>query len=611
MPHYRIKTLDTSKVVASLSDNYYIKGLSNASNVGAYVMDDGTTKKISAMVVADPSMNPGAMDVNRKLYAIDNLSGLFVKSVALVHHSLFASPDPYRNPFTYTLDGECSVEGTTIHLVDASVWNPSMELSNMSEGYFGSVVVDSSKRFTFSNVQAKVIYSALGGMYYRIPPFPDGVTDIYPYYICIRFTDGLDGKCLMAFSDQPMYIVEDEYLFNNNSSYYSKEGLHLPGNYITYTYDYTDPTIAPTKYSEGSNGAINVGSISIGCSSIFANNFDVTAKKTSGEVSSIYPASGLMGVVYLVAEGKAKYSDLSNIVLSDIRLTITDNLEDHDIIYATVPAIIADDGTTGQNDYPTITITGTCPNDVEQIFVSYVDPNNISYATVIANPLGWTTPSSDGTFTITCDAAYHKDINGGSIIKYQTDFDNLAVWCKASSGTITAEISNIKHNQCLSGDTLITMADGSQKRLDSLTTDDEVMAGTGLPTKIVKLTRGVWSQNHILYHFSDGTIIDETYEHRFFNVTQGYWQKLKLWKIGDRAKCTDRSTPILVKVEKVNEMVEQFGIWTESHDYFANNLLSGDVKANLKLLSDATIEQFVGMISSIPAKKLIAGFKGE
>ena len=158
---------------------------------------------------------------------------------------------------------------------------------------------------------------------------------------------------------------------------------------------------------------------------------------------------------------------------------------------------------------------------------------------------------------------------------------------------------------CLSGDTLITLADRTERRLDELTGSELVLGGDLRPARILRLARGMWSPSHTLYHFDDETTIDEIHEHRFYNVDQGFWQKLKNWRIGDHAKHLDGGTPALVSVEPVAERAEMFGIWVERGSYWANRLLSGDASANRPLLANATVEQAIDMAESLTEKNLM------
>lgn len=173
-----------------------------------------------------------------------------------------------------------------------------------------------------------------------------------------------------------------------------------------------------------------------------------------------------------------------------------------------------------------------------------------------------------------------------------------------ANGKLSVNV-NTYEAKCLSGDTLITLADRTERRLDELTGSELVLGGDMCPARILRLARGLWSDRHTLYHFDDETVIDETHEHRFFNVEQGFWQKLKNWHVGDHAKRLDGGAPALVSVEPKEERAEMFGIWVERGSYWANGLLSGDASANRPLLADATVEQAIDMAESLTEKDLM------
>ena len=173
-----------------------------------------------------------------------------------------------------------------------------------------------------------------------------------------------------------------------------------------------------------------------------------------------------------------------------------------------------------------------------------------------------------------------------------------------ANGELSVSITTYEA-KCLSGDTLITLADRTERRLDELTGTEMVLGGDLHPARILRLARGLWSDRHTLYHFDDETVINETHEHRFFNVEQGFWQKLKNWHVGDHAKRLDGGAPALVSVEPKEERAEMFGIWVERGSYWANGLLSGDASANRPLLADATVEQAIDMAESLAEKDLM------
>lgn len=173
-----------------------------------------------------------------------------------------------------------------------------------------------------------------------------------------------------------------------------------------------------------------------------------------------------------------------------------------------------------------------------------------------------------------------------------------------SSGINTTFITTITGmNICLAGDTLITMCDRTTKRLDQLAAGDCVLTSQGV-AKVLDIRSGHISSFHTLYTFDDGTVIDETGTHRFYNVEQGFWQHLGAWNIGEHARKIDGSTTALVNVQRIDEQIEQFGLWVESHDYYANGLLSGDAQANNRLLSEADAKLAAAMLASIKPEDL-------
>ena len=77
------------------------------------------------------------------------------------------------------------------------------------------------------------------------------------------------------------------------------------------------------------------------------------------------------------------------------------------------------------------------------------------------------------------------------------------------------------------------------------------------------------------------------------------------WKIGEHAIREDGQEVSLVKVTKVPERVECFGMWTESGTYFANGLLSGDASVNIPMMSDVSADKAVDMALSLNESMLM------
>lgn len=240
---------------------------------------------------------------------------------------------------------------------------------------------------------------------------------------------------------------------------------------------------------------------------------------------------------------------------------------------------------------PLFTITGTCSEDVEVVYVSCT--KNVESVTHLMETLCSSTTQSNGNFTINCSGEYNQ---------------NYIVWCLSKNdGYMTVsdiQVSNDK-STCLSGDTMITMENGVQKRMDSLCVGDVVLSDGNKSTRIHTIRKGHFSDYHTLYYFDDGTIIDETHPHRFYNVDQGFWQRLQLWNIGDHAINQDGVEVALISVERIEENVEMFGIWTDSGTYYANGLLSGTAACNKELLADASAEQAIDMMLSTDEELLV------
>lgn len=250
-------------------------------------------------------------------------------------------------------------------------------------------------------------------------------------------------------------------------------------------------------------------------------------------------------------------------------------------------------------------IYGTCSDDVERVYLTLrmstviYDTDALSswskelgvgdYA-YLSNHIIASSEPSDGTFMLTYD-------DGG-----QTDYVShvCVVWAELKDGTsLSIDEIIVGEGSCLSGDTLITMMDGSQCRLDEIQVGTFVAAASGKKTRVNRIARGYFNDHHILYHFSDGTIIDETHPHRFYNVEQGFYQILNKWNIGDHALNQNGEKIALVSIERFDEHAEMFGIFTDSGTYYANGLLSGMAMCNKQFLSNATAEQAVDMLLSV------------
>lgn len=167
--------------------------------------------------------------------------------------------------------------------------------------------------------------------------------------------------------------------------------------------------------------------------------------------------------------------------------------------------------------------------------------------------------------------SYTNDRTGASAYFYQ----NLTL-----SDDITITNAN---DWCLTGDTLITLADGTTKRIDAITLADKVLAYNPetMALEADEITRCDSDKikthdNFDVWTFDDGTIIKTVHRHRFYNVERNAMVYMDEWNVGDHAIKIDGTKVALVNHANVQEEVRHYTIFTKNQNYFANGLLSGN-----------------------------------
>lgn len=246
-----------------------------------------------------------------------------------------------------------------------------------------------------------------------------------------------------------------------------------------------------------------------------------------------------------------------------------------------------------------VSVRGTCPSDAGTVKISAMaNAGDTFTGDALTNAVVQTCTASGGNYSTT---GRFFD----SSVKY-------VVWCYTATETaITAEASRFLEESgsgdeptCLSGDTLISMADGSVKQMQDVAVGDRVISQNGEAVLVQQVARGHYNNCHTLYYFADGTVIDETHEHRFYNVEQGFFQRLRHWNVGEHAVGKDGKHVALTGKTHIDEPAEMFGIWTEDGTYFANGLLSGAAFCNKPLLENASAEKAVDMVLSADEEKI-------
>lgn len=153
----------------------------------------------------------------------------------------------------------------------------------------------------------------------------------------------------------------------------------------------------------------------------------------------------------------------------------------------------------------------------------------------------------------------------------------------ASDGTVTGDGSYTVEFTCLTGDMLITLADGGQKRIDKITLDDKVLSYNPETMRLEPDTITYCDSDKVktdnkydVWTFSDGTIVKTVHRHRFYNVERQTMTYMDEWEIGEHAINIDGAEIELVSHEVVEQEVRHFTIFTENQNYFVNGLLSGN-----------------------------------
>lgn len=186
-----------------------------------------------------------------------------------------------------------------------------------------------------------------------------------------------------------------------------------------------------------------------------------------------------------------------------------------------------------------------------------------------------------------------EDLGTGAVIEFTGEWDWVEFTMGGSTYTSVTEnpltltgdfVLTEFEASCLTGDTLITLADGSQKRIDEITTADKVLSinpeTNELEADEIIYCDSAENKMHTeydIYTLSDGTEIKTVHRHRFYNMERQAMVYMDEWNIGEHFIKIDGSSPALVSHEKVIETVKHYTIFTKKNqNYFANGALSGN-----------------------------------
>lgn len=167
----------------------------------------------------------------------------------------------------------------------------------------------------------------------------------------------------------------------------------------------------------------------------------------------------------------------------------------------------------------------------------------------------------------------------------ETSPDGNYYWVEEHTIELTDDVVIVASDgkSCLTGDTLITMADGTSKRIDEIEVGDFVRAIDPETLEVVADTvtysdvgRDKTADHYDVWTFSDGTIIKTVARHRFYNLERQAMVYMDEWNIGEHAYNEKGEAVELVSHERINDTVNFYTIFTEKNNYFANGLLSGN-----------------------------------
>lgn len=149
---------------------------------------------------------------------------------------------------------------------------------------------------------------------------------------------------------------------------------------------------------------------------------------------------------------------------------------------------------------------------------------------------------------------------------------------------------------CYAAGTLITLHDGTTKKIEDITYDDDLLVwdfdngcfATAKPSWITKAQRYPYYYKITL---DDGTQLDLIGSngdcHRLFNVEQSKFVYGSRFNLGEHTFKYDKSTPKVVSIELVHEEVVYYNLITKQHlNCFINGVLSSCRYNNLYPIED-------------------------
>ena len=136
---------------------------------------------------------------------------------------------------------------------------------------------------------------------------------------------------------------------------------------------------------------------------------------------------------------------------------------------------------------------------------------------------------------------------------------------------------------CLTPDTLITLSDHTQKRIDQLSLSDKVLSYNPKTQKLeedeITYTDSKEDKEFAEYDiwtFEGGYEVKTVYRHRFYNIERQAMVYMDEWKLGEHAYTLDGKEIALFSHQNIKEKTKHHTLFTKNQNYFANGLLSGN-----------------------------------
>ena len=253
----------------------------------------------------------------------------------------------------------------------------------------------------------------------------------------------------------------------------------------------------------------------------------------------------------------------------------------------------------------------TAEADVTSLTENLANSNVYSYEALgIASVLAFYTASrvlkNSYTFTFTTISGYdlyknsssEEEITTDYVFSSENDFNITAHGYKPDgfyyltvdsqvlpTDRFTAGVAYTSLQTCLSGDTLISMADGLKKRIDQIKVGDIVTTVYGNEKVIFTdaLSHKV-KDKYIVYYFSDGIKLTIIKDHRVYSSKHKRYVHISSLINGDKVVLENgKQIELLYKKVYCNKEICHYTLYTENcNGYYANGVLCGNIFANIK-----------------------------